>query len=56
MGKTVKVLVETKKGKDYLGRSEHNKTVQFQSKMDLIGEIVPVKITDSRKWILIGED
>jgi tRNA-2-methylthio-N6-dimethylallyladenosine synthase len=55
LGKTVQVLVESQEGKKCLGRSEHFKTVQFQSGRKLLGEIVPVKITKAMEWILEGE-
>ncbi|MDA1060489.1 MAG: tRNA (N6-isopentenyl adenosine(37)-C2)-methylthiotransferase MiaB [bacterium] len=54
-GKTVNVLVESQEAKVCHGRSEHFKTVQFNSGRKLIGEIVPVKITDSKQWLLEGE-
>ncbi len=53
--KVVNVMVESQNGEDCLGRSEHYKTVQFKSGRDVLGKIVPVKITDPREWILIGE-
>lgn len=55
-GRTVKVLVEEQNGDICIGRSEHYKTVQFQSKKNLLGKIVPVKITHPEVWILKGED
>jgi tRNA-2-methylthio-N6-dimethylallyladenosine synthase len=55
LGKTVQVLVESQEGKKCLGRSEHFKTVQFSSGRNLLGEIVPVKITKAMEWILEGE-
>ncbi len=53
--KTVKVLVESQEGKKCLGRTEHYKTVQFSSGRDLLGQIVPVRITKPLEWILEGE-
>ena len=55
LGKTVQVLVESQEGKKCLGRSEHFKTVQFSSGRNLLGEIVPVRITKAMEWILEGE-
>lgn len=55
LGKVVNVLVESQEGKKCLGRSEHFKTVQFQSGRKLLGEIVPVKITKAMEWILEGD-
>lgn len=55
VGRTVNVLVEEQKGDVCTGRSEHFKTVTFSSKENVLGGIVPVKITDSDVWILWGE-
>jgi tRNA-2-methylthio-N6-dimethylallyladenosine synthase len=54
-GKTVNVIVERQDGETCLGRSEHYKTVQFKSGRKLVGELVTVKVTDSKEWILEGE-
>lgn len=54
-GRTLNVLVEGQNGKTCLGRSEHFKSVQFESGRKLLGEIVPVKITKSREWMLEGK-
>jgi len=55
LGKTVKVLVETQEEKLCTGRCEHYKSVQLESDQNLVGQIVPVVITDSRQWTLFGE-
>lgn len=55
IGKTVNVLVENQDQKTCNGRSEHFKAVEFESGRNLLGKIVPVKITDSREWMLKGE-
>ena len=55
LGKTVNVLVENQKGKTCFGRSEHFKIVQFKSGRRLLGQIVTVKITKAKEWILEGE-
>ncbi len=55
IGKTVTVLVENRDGKTCTGRSEHFKTVEFESGRNLLGKLVPVKITESREWMLKGE-
>ena len=54
-GKVVNVLVETQNGKTCTGRTEHFKTVQFESGRNLLGQIVPVKITNPRELMLEGE-
>jgi len=57
-GKTVKVLVEgeSKRDPDILsGYTEKNKVVNFKGPKSIVGEIVDVKITESRTWSLNGE-
>lgn len=55
IGQTVDVLVEHKDGTRYLGRSPHFKKVNFKSSKDLRGQIVPVRVTGSLEWDLVGE-
>lgn len=58
VGKTFPVLVETisEKNPDMLsGYTEHNKLVHFKGDTSLIGQIVNVKIIDSRLYYLNGE-
>ncbi|HLR42113.1 MAG TPA: tRNA (N6-isopentenyl adenosine(37)-C2)-methylthiotransferase MiaB [Pseudogracilibacillus sp.] len=58
LGKTVKVLVEGTSKKDdtvLAGYTEKNKVVNFKGPKDIIGEIVDVKITETRTWSLNGE-
>lgn len=55
IGKTVQVLVEAKKGDNQIGRSEHFKEVHFKSRKNLLGKIVPIKVTEAKKWHLIGK-
>lgn len=55
IGKTVNVLVESCKNGVCSGRSENFKTVQFPSETDLTGEIVPVRVTETVPWVLLGE-
>ncbi len=55
LNKEVKVLVESQEDNRCIGRSEHFKTVEFESRKQLVGKIVPVKITESLEWILKGE-
>lgn len=54
VGQKIKVLVESQRGRICTGRSEHFKQVTFLSDKKIIGEIVPVKITRAREWILEG--
>ncbi len=56
--KTVDVLVEGKsktKADVLSGYTPNNKLVNFIGPNDLIGKIVPVKITKSKTWSLFGE-
>lgn len=58
LGKTVYVLVEKFLDGDVgraTGRSEHFKEVYFNGTADMVGKIVPVKITKSLDWLLEGE-
>ncbi|MGL4662683.1 MAG: tRNA (N6-isopentenyl adenosine(37)-C2)-methylthiotransferase MiaB [Culicoidibacterales bacterium] len=58
LGKIVHVLVDgpSQKRDDILaGYSESWKLVNFKGTSDMIGKIVPVKITDVRTWSLVGE-
>ncbi|KAB8138807.1 tRNA (N6-isopentenyl adenosine(37)-C2)-methylthiotransferase MiaB [Gracilibacillus oryzae] len=57
-GQTVKVLVEgeSKKDPDVLsGYTERNKLVNFKGPKSIIGEIVEVRITNTKTWTLDGE-
>ncbi|UOQ47804.1 tRNA (N6-isopentenyl adenosine(37)-C2)-methylthiotransferase MiaB [Gracilibacillus caseinilyticus] len=57
-GETVKVLVEgeSKKDPDVLsGYTERNKLVNFRGPKSIIGDIVEVKITNTKTWTLDGE-
>jgi len=53
--KTVNVLVERCSKGLCEGMSEHFKRVQFKGDKELIGQIVPVKITKALEWNLIGK-
>lgn len=53
--KIVNVLVESQEGNKCVGRTEHFKTTHFTSGKQLVGKIVPVKITNPKEWILEGE-
>ena len=55
IGKTVEILVERRLKNGMLeGRSEHFKRTQFPGSADLIGEMVPVKITAAEDWSMSG--
>lgn len=58
VGKTTLVLVEeTSKQNDRIltGRTEQNILVHFAGSTDLIGQMVPVKITENKTFYAIGE-
>ncbi|SHN17113.1 tRNA (N6-isopentenyl adenosine(37)-C2)-methylthiotransferase MiaB [Gracilibacillus kekensis] len=57
-GQTVKVLVEGESKKDpevLSGYTERNKLVNFRGPKSIIGEIVEVKIVNTKTWTLDGE-
>lgn len=54
LGKTVNVLVESCKKGICEGKSEHYKRTQFPGTEDMIGKIVPVKITEALMWNLVS--
>lgn len=54
VGRTVEVLVERSENGICEGRSEHFKRTQFPGNTELIGQIIPVKITDAFDWNLKG--
>jgi len=58
-GKTFEVLVDKKSKKQienqFSGRTGTNKTVVFNSKQNLLGQLVKVKIIKSSAWTLYGE-
>lgn len=57
-GKTERVLVEglSKTNAEFLsGRTEGGKVVNFRGGSELVGEIIDVKITETKTWSLMGE-
>ncbi len=58
LGRIVEVLVEgpSKNKQDVLtGRTRTNKTVNFNGSMELIGQLISVRITQAQSWSLEGE-
>ena len=57
LNKTYKILVEGKSNKEQelFGYTETNKLVNFKGNMDLVGQIVDVKILDAKSFSLDGE-
>jgi len=51
----IEVIVEKQVGKKCSARSESNKEVVFDSGRNLVGELVEVKITQPKEWLLEGE-
>lgn len=59
VGEVVTVLVEGESRKDaevLSGYTERNKLVNFKGSKTLIGQMVPVKITEAKTWSLLGEE
>ena len=58
VGTVQEVLVEGKSEKDpsrLTGRTRGNKIVVFHGGDELIGRVVPVRITEARTWTLVGD-
>lgn len=55
LGQTIPVLFEEIKHRRWIGRTEHMDLVYVESKEDLTGKILPVKITWTGPWTMIGE-
>ncbi len=59
LGKKVRVLVEGKskrKAGQFEGRLDNNLIVNFESKKDLAGRLVNIKVVEATPFYLIGED
>jgi tRNA-2-methylthio-N6-dimethylallyladenosine synthase len=55
MGKTVEVLVESKdKRGRWRGRTPHNRLVSFEDDRELLGQVVPVEVTWTGPFTLVG--
>jgi len=58
VGSVQEVLVEGKSEKDpsrLTGRTRGNKIVVFHGGDELVGNVVPVRITEARTWTLVGD-
>jgi len=58
IGRKLEVLIETQDDKKLIGRSREYKEVHimdFDTGSDWVGEIIQVKITKAREWLLAGE-
>ncbi len=58
LGSVQSVLVDGVSAKDETelsGRTDNNRVVNFKGSKDLIGELIPVKITETRAYTLRGE-
>ncbi len=54
-GQVVEVLVEERKGEEYVGRTTTNKWVSLKSSKDLLGKTVKVKVKKASPFSLEGE-
>lgn len=54
-GQTVDVLFEKQEKDVYVGRSEHYKEVRVKAGRNLVGQILPVKITEIKHFDMFGE-
>jgi len=55
VGKIVEVLVENRKKGFLIGKNRAQKTVKFESRKNLLGQFVKVKITSALPWGLKGK-
>ena len=55
VGKTYRVLVDGRDGEALTARTEGGRLVRFSGPDELIGQFIPVRITDSTTWSLCGE-
>lgn len=57
VGKTLEVLVErfNEETGECEGKSRENKVVQFPGSPEMVGTLVPVKITSALQWLVKGE-
>jgi tRNA-2-methylthio-N6-dimethylallyladenosine synthase len=55
VGKIVSVLAESFEGGIVSGRSSEFKLVRFPGAEDLVGTIVPVRVSRAYEWLLVGE-
>ena len=55
LGQTVPILFEEKQKKRWKGRTPTNKLVFVESDADLRGQILPVKVTWTGPWSMLGE-
>jgi tRNA-2-methylthio-N6-dimethylallyladenosine synthase len=55
VGMTFDVLVDTKQKGRWTGRTRGNLLVHIDSDEDLLGQLVPVRITYSSPWYLLGQ-
>ena len=51
---TVKILVEGRKRGNWFGRNRNDKLVFFENDIDLSGELLNVKVTQTSPWSLQG--
>jgi len=54
IGKEVDALIDTKKGNKNIGKTKEYKTIVVESKKNLIGQFIKVKIIEASSWGLKG--
>jgi tRNA-2-methylthio-N6-dimethylallyladenosine synthase len=54
VGKTLRVLVDGQDGDQLTGRTDGGRLVRMSGTVDKIGTFLPVTITDSTTWSLVG--
>ena len=55
IGKTVEVLVDSKKDKRLFGRTKEYKNIEFNSDKNLIGKFIKLKVIDATPWKIKGK-
>jgi len=55
IGKKTIVLINENRDDNYFGKNEHYKTIKVKSDKNILGQLIKVKITEARPFILVGE-
>jgi len=54
IGKTVEVLIDSRKGNRLFGRTKEYKNIEFDSNKNQIGKFIEIKVIDATPWKLIS--